>query len=102
MLPAACSEEASLQSCFQSVNAVSKAMKDLNGEVMHQMFNHVNREKLYHTLENTKGFKAVWFDLPVCVWRALGKSTPSGLSNVKHKQTISAIIITEEDTYVIP
>jgi hypothetical protein len=85
VFPAARTEEAKLQ----SVSAISRTMKEMNGVIMHQVFNHSNRETLYYTLTNTKGFQAVWFDLLVYVWCALGKATRSGLNHVKHKQHIS-------------
>ena len=58
------------------------------------MLNHCNNEKIYHTLENTKGFKAVRFELATCVWCALGKSTRAGLSHTKNTTSVSTVQIT--------
>ena len=77
VLPAVCSQEAK----SENVSAVSRTMKEVNGCTMHQMFNHVNREKLYYTLASTNRYKAVWLDIPPCIWCALGKFVRSGLSH---------------------
>lgn len=56
-------------------------------------------EKIYHTLNNTKGFKAVRFELATCVWCALGKSTRAGLSHAKNAISIDppSVMITIGD-----
>ena len=47
------SKEALLVLKLQSVGAISRTMKEMNGVIMHQVFNHSNRETLYYTLTNT-------------------------------------------------
>ena len=67
------------------VNQVCRTNKTLNGDFLHQLLNHCNKEKVYQTLVHTTGFKAVRLNFSVCTWCALGKSTRAGLSNINHK-----------------
>jgi hypothetical protein len=76
------------QQCTQGISAVTRTMKSANGVFLHEMLNHVSAEKIYHTLSNTKGFKPIRFDLPTCVWCALGKSVRTGLSHQRHQNHI--------------
>ena len=64
-----------------AVYGVTRTLKIVNAELLHRLFNHCSEEKLYQTLLNTFGFKAVRLEIPTCTWCALGKSVRHGLSN---------------------
>ena len=66
------------------VQGVTRTLKSINGELLHQLLNHSNPEKVFQTLKNTTGFKAIRLEYPTCTWCALGKSTRAGLSHQKH------------------
>jgi hypothetical protein len=67
------------------VNTASRTVKELNGEMLHQMLNHTSDERMYQTLQHTVGFKPVRLSVPSCIWCALGKSQKAGISHQKHK-----------------
>ena len=67
-----------------SALSVSRTAKDLNGNMLHQMLNHCGEEKMYQTLLHTTGFKPIRFNLPPCIWCALGKSTRTGTNRQRH------------------
>ena len=67
-----------------SVQGVTRTLKSINGELLHQLLNHSNPEKVFQTLKNTTCFKAIRLEYPTCTWCALGKSTRAGLSHQKH------------------
>jgi hypothetical protein len=42
-----------------AVHRVTRTLKSVSSQILHELFNHCNAEKVYQTLLHTKGYKAM-------------------------------------------
>ena len=71
----------SVEDTTHLVNSASSTIKELNGEMPHQILKHTSDERMYQTLIHTSGFKPVRVSVPSCIWCALGKSRKTGIGH---------------------
>ena len=84
--------------------AVKRSIDDATGRFLHELFNHCGDEKVYRTLQNTKGYEASRVPLPHCDSCAQANSRRKGLSHKRHYSNLASLVsptseitLTEED-----
>jgi len=81
-LPASSPGVLAVNNCF----AVQRTMHQANSEFLHHLLNHASPERVYATLQNTKGYKATRLPGFFCEACARANARQQGLSHKVHNQ----------------